>query len=407
MHYFLSFPPQIKAIIRLPSSKSISNRVLIINALAKGEYTLQNLSGSDDTCVMAEALNGETEVIDIKAAGTAMRFLTAYLSVTPGTRIITGTERMKHRPIQLLVNALRELGAQIEYVRNEGFPPLRITGRELTGKEICLQGNVSSQYISALLLIAPTLKNGLRLHLTGEIVSSPFIRLTLELMKEFGIETAGDFSAGISIKPQSYRSVPFTVEGDWSAASYWYQIAALSNVAEVELPGLFRNSYQGDSRGMEIFARLGVETVFTSQGVVLRKTNAHLERLEENFMDIPDLAQTFAVTCALLGIPFCFTGLQSLKIKETDRIAALIVELGKLGYLLQEKNGSILLWNGERKESPPRPVIATYEDHRMAMAFAPAAIRCADMCIADPHVVSKSYPCYWEDLKKAGVIILT
>ncbi|KAA6349287.1 3-phosphoshikimate 1-carboxyvinyltransferase [termite gut metagenome] len=403
MHYFLSFPPQIKTITRLPSSKSISNRVLIINALAKGGHTPQNLSDSDDTRVMIEALNGETEVIDIMAAGTAMRFLTAYLSVTPGTHIITGTERMQQRPIQLLVNALQELGAQIEYIRNEGFPPLRITGRELTGKEICLQGNISSQYISALLMIAPVLKNGLQLHLTGEIISRPFIRLTLELMKEFGIELSEDSPADISIKPQSYRSVPFTVESDWSAASYWYQIVALSNVAEVELPELFRNSCQGDSRGMEIFARLGVETVFTNQGVVLRKTSARIEKLEENFMDIPDLVQTFAVTCALLNIPFCFTGLQSLKIKETDRITALIVELGKLGYLLQEKNENILIWNGERKESPSRPIIATYEDHRMAMAFAPAAIRCPDMRIADPHVVTKSYPCYWEDLKKPAL----
>jgi 3-phosphoshikimate 1-carboxyvinyltransferase len=313
---------------------------------------------------------------------------------------------MQQRPIQLLVNALRELGAQIEYIRNEGFPPLCITGRELTGKEICLQGDVSSQYISALLLIAPVLKNGLRLHLMGEIISRPFIRLTLQLMKEFGIEISEDSPADISIKPQSYQSVPFTVESDWSAASYWYQIVALSDVAEVELLGLFRNSYQGDSRGMEIFARLGVETVFTHQGVVLRKTSASIERLEENFMDIPDLVQTFAVTCAMLNIPFCFTGLQSLKIKETDRITALILELGKLGYLLQEKNKNLLIWNGERKEFSPSPVITTYEDHRMAMAFAPAAIRYPDMRIADPHVVTKSYPCYWDDLKKAGVIIL-
>jgi 3-phosphoshikimate 1-carboxyvinyltransferase len=255
-------------------------------------------------------------------------------------------------------------------------------------------------------MIAPLLKNGLRLHLTGEIISRPFIHLTLQLMKEFGIEISENSLADISIKPQSYRSVPFTVESDWSAASYWYQIVALSNEAEIELPGLFLNSYQGDSRGMKIFTRLGVETVFANQGVVLRKTSARIEKLEENFMDIPDLVQTFAVSCALLNIPFCFTGLQSLKIKETDRIRALIVELGKLGYLLQEQNESILIWNGERKESSSHPIIETYEDHRMAMAFAPAAIRYPDMRIADPHVVSKSYPYYWEDLKKAGVIIL-
>jgi 3-phosphoshikimate 1-carboxyvinyltransferase len=339
------------------------------------------------------------------AAGTAMRFLTAYLSVTPGSHILTGTERMRRRPIQLLVNALCELGAKIEYTGNEGFPPLRITGTKLTGSEISLKGDISSQYISALLMIAPVLKNGLQVHLTGEIISRPYIYLTLKLMQDFGIEVSWNSSDTISVKHQPYRSVPFIVESDWSAASYWYQIVALSETAEIELLGLFRDSYQGDSRGAEIFARLGVETVFTNKGVIVRKTGICVEKLEENFMDIPDLAQTFVVTCALMNIPFRFTGLQSLKIKETDRMAALIAELCKLGYLLREENDSILLWEGERQESQPLLVIKTYEDHRMAMAFAPAAIRHPNICIADPYVVSKSYPCYWENLKQVGVNI--
>ncbi|KAA6324538.1 3-phosphoshikimate 1-carboxyvinyltransferase [termite gut metagenome] len=403
MHYRLSFPPQIKTTVQLPSSKSISNRVLIMNALAKGKLIPENLSDCDDTRVMINALNGEGKVIDIMAAGTAMRFLTAYLSVTPGTRLITGTERMKQRPILILVNALRELGAQITYTGNEGFPPLRITGTELTGSEITLKGDVSSQYISALLMIAPVLKNGLWLHLTGEIISRPYINLTLNLMKDFGAEVEWDSPNSIAVRPQPYQSVPFTVESDWSAASYWYQIATLSEEAEIELPGLFRNSYQGDSRGAEIFTRLGVETVYTDRGVTLKKTTIRPGRLDENFMDIPDLAQTFAVTYALQNIPFRFTGLQSLKIKEADRMAALIAELGKLGYVLREENGTTLVWNGKRQEARPFPVIKTYEDHRMAMAFAPVAIYYPNVKIADPQVVSKSYPKYWEDLEKAGV----
>lgn len=256
MRYLLSAPSQIKATIQLPASKSISNRALIIHALSKGDDVLSNLSDCDDTQVMIKALTEGNEVIDILAAGTAMRFLTAYLSSTPSIHTITGTERMQQRPIQILVNALRELGAHIEYVRNEGFPPLRIEGRELTGSEITLKGNVSSQYISALLMIGPVLKNGLQLRLTGEIVSRPYINLTLQLMKDFGASASWTSDQSILVDPQPYHCLPFTVESDWSAASYWYQIAALSPQADIELTGLFRHSYQGDSRGAEVFARL-------------------------------------------------------------------------------------------------------------------------------------------------------
>lgn len=406
MRYQFSAPSAIKATIQLPASKSISNRALIIHALSKGGDILSNLSDCDDTRVMIKALTEGNEVIDILAAGTAMRFLTAYLSATSGTHTITGTQRMQQRPIQLLVNALRDLGARIEYTGTEGYPPLRISGTTLSGPEITLKGNVSSQYISALLMIGPVLKNGLHLHLTGEIISRPYIHLTLQLMKDFGASAEWVSDHSISVKPQPYHSVPFTVESDWSAASYWYQIVALSSEAEIELTGLFHNSYQGDSRGAEVFAHLGVETVFTEQGVRLRKRGVQVQRLDEDFIDIPDLAQTFVVTCALLDIPFRFTGLQSLKIKETDRIAALKAELAKLGYLLRDENDSILIWDGERCEPQEVPVIKTYEDHRMAMAFAPAAICCPEISIAEPQVVSKSYPRYWEDLRQAGFRIV-
>lgn len=405
MRYQLTAPSEVKATIQLPASKSISNRVLIIHALSGGKESLRNLSDCDDTQVMIKALTENNEPIDILAAGTAMRFLTAYLSATPGTHTLTGTQRMQQRPIQILVNALRQLGAQIEYAGNEGFPPLHICGTELTGDEITLKGNVSSQYISALLMIGPVLKHGLQLHLTGEIISRPYINLTLQLMKEFGAVAAWTSDQSIRVEPRPYRSMPFTVESDWSAASYWYQIAALAPAAEIELTGLFRNSYQGDSRGAQLFAKLGVETQYTDRGVRLIKKGAFPTRVDEDLVDIPDLAQTFVVTCALLDIPFRFTGLQTLKIKETDRIAALKAELAKLGYVLRDENDSILVWDGERCKPQETPVIKTYEDHRMAMAFAPAAIRYPHMQIAEPQVVSKSYPAYWEDLKKAGFLI--
>lgn len=288
MRYLLSAPSHIKATIQLPASKSISNRALIIHALSKGNDVLSNLSDCDDTKVMVKALTEGGEVIDILAAGTAMRFLTAYLSSTPGTHIITGTERMQQRPIQILVNALRELGANIEYTRNEGFPPLRIEGAPLAGNEITLKGNVSSQYISALLMIGPILKNGLQLRLTGEVVSRPYINLTLQLMKDFGASARWTSDQSISVEPQPYRCVPFTVESDWSAASYWYQMAVLSSETDIELTGLFRHSYQGDSRGAEVFARLGIETEYTEEGIRLRKNGSCVKRLDEDFVDIPD-----------------------------------------------------------------------------------------------------------------------
>ena len=405
MQIKVTAPAKIHTTIQLPSSKSISNRALIINALGNGTHHPENLSDCDDTRVMIRALNDDKETIDIMAAGTAMRFLTAYLSVTPGTRIITGTERMQQRPIQVLVNALRELGADIEYVANDGFPPLRITGRELRKDTISLPGNVSSQYISALLMIAPVLTNGLTIRLTGDIISRPYINLTLQLMNDFGVRAEWTDDHRLKVEPQAYHSTPFYVESDWSAASYWYQIVALSKEAEVTLPGLFKDSYQGDSQVAGIFRSLGVETIYKDKTVILKKNGKSVERLDYDFINQPDLAQTFVVTCALLNIPFRFSGLQSLKIKETDRMAALITEMRKLGYILHETDGSVLSWDGERCTTEEHPAIDTYEDHRMAMAFAPTCLALPEILINNPQVVSKSYPRYWEDLRQAGFII--
>ena len=406
MQIKVTAPAKIHTTIQLPSSKSISNRALIINALGNGTSSTSSASEDcDDTRVMIRALNDDKETIDIMAAGTAMRFLTAYLSVTPGTRIITGTERMQQRPIQVLVNALRELGADIEYVANDGFPPLRITGRELRKDTISLPGNVSSQYISALLMIAPVLTNGLTIRLTGDIISRPYINLTLQLMNDFGVRAEWTDDHRLKVEPQAYHSIPFYVESDWSAASYWYQIVALSKEAEVTLPGLFKDSYQGDSQVAGIFRSLGVETIYKDKAVILKKNGKSVERLDYDFINQPDLAQTFVVTCALLNIPFRFSGLQSLKIKETDRMAALITEMRKLGYILHETDGSVLSWEGERCTTEEHPAIDTYEDHRMAMAFAPTCLALPEILINNPQVVSKSYPRYWEDLRQAGFII--
>lgn len=403
MQYKLKFPLAIRTSIQLPYSKSISNRVLIVNALAGQAFSPNRLSDCDDTRVTIAALNSDNNTIDIGAAGTAMRFLTAYFAVTPGTRVLTGSERMRQRPIHLLVDALRELGADIEYLEHEGYPPLRIVGKELSGQSIGLRGNVSSQYISALLMIAPTLKNGLRIQLTDDRVSTPYIYMTLHLMKAFGVDAVWESENNLYIPHQPYINIPFTVESDWSAASYWYQMVALSKIAEIRLPGLFDSSYQGDRRGADIFAGLGVHTTFTQQGAVLTKQPPTINRLEEDFTDIPDLTQTLVVTCALLGVPFHFTGLQTLIIKETNRIDALIAEMAKLGYVIRQENHSELIWDGKRINPKYIPIIKTYKDHRMAMAFAPAAIHYPQLIINDPQVVSKSYPTFWENLIEAGV----
>ena len=395
--------------VKLPASKSISNRALIIYSLAGGSILPQNLSDCDDTSVIVNALHNMPETIDIKAAGTAMRFMTAYLSVMPGTHVLTGTERMKHRPIGILVDALRRLGADISYVGEEGFPPLRITGQPLLGGELELPGNVSSQYISGLLMIGPVLKHGLTLKLQGDVISRPYIDLTLWMMREFGADAEWTGPDTIEVKAQPYKAREYFIENDWSGASYWYEMVALSQdkEAEVKLSGLMDGSKQGDSSVRYIFSLLGVKTVFETkeegvpQTVTLKKSGRRVPRLEYDFVNSPDLAQTFVVACAMQGVKFHFTGLRTLKIKETDRIEALKTEMRKLGFVLHDKNDNELIWDGERCEPAEDASIDTYEDHRMALAFAPVAFK-QPVTINNPQVVTKSYPDFWNHLSLAG-----
>lgn len=410
MQYIVSCPEHIDTSIMLPASKSISNRALIIQALTKGGMMPENLSDCDDTEVIIRGLGKQSEIIDIKAAGTAMRFMTAYLSATEGEHTITGTERMKHRPIGILVDALRYLGAEIEYVGEEGYPPLRIRGRQLEGGTLLIAGDVSSQYISALLMIAPILTKGLELKLTGNIISRPYIDLTLHLMHEFGVAAEWSDFDTISVKPQPYQQRAYTIESDWSAASYWYEILALTDdtQSKVALQGLKDGSRQGDSTVRYIFSLLGIKTSFKEKDVngmpeaLLTRHSRMLNRMDYDFTNQPDLAQTLIAVCPVLGIPFHFTGLGTLKIKETDRIEAMKREMEKLGYILHEEEGTALSWTGERCEPMTQPTIDTYEDHRMAMSFAPLAIKLGEIRINNPEVVSKSYPHYWADLRKAG-----
>lgn len=383
--------------INLPSSKSISNRALILNALAYSPYDIQNLSDCDDTRVTVKALDSNDTTFDIGAAGTSMRFLTAFLSKTVGEWVITGSERMKQRPIKILVDALNSLGARIEYVENEGFPPLRIFGSALTGGEIRLNGGVSSQYISALMMIAPYMQNGLRIILEGNVISVPYILMTKSMMKEYGVNVSFENNV-IDIEAQTYKPVQYKVESDWSAASYWFEVLSIVGKGRIFLKGLNKNSSQGDSKVAVLFEQLGVGVDYQSDGVLLTSNGNYTEKFEYDFVNQPDLAQTFAVTCCLKNIPFHFDGVQSLKIKETNRIAALIAELGKLGYKLFEPAEGQLAWNGDRCESAVEISIATYEDHRMAMAFAPAAL-VTSLTIEHPEVVSKSYPSFWSDFE--------
>lgn len=433
MKYRVIKPRNLSANVTLPASKSISNRAIVLNALSGSPIgLLANISDCDDTSVMlatfflldCERREGKMgqllPTVNIKAAGTAMRFLTAYLSANPdlGTRVLTGSERMQHRPIGILVEALRTLGAQIKYVGEEGYPPLRITGVQLHGGDLTLSGSVSSQYISALLMVAPLLEEGLVLHLKGDIVSRPYINMTIAMMREHGAEVKWKGPRTIAVSPgHPYRPTPYVIESDWSAASYWYEIEILSQnkMETLSLQGLFKKSIQGDKMVAELFKQLSVQTFFylgqDSTHVLLFRRGRMAKRLVCDFTNIPDLAQTLVVTCSLLGIPFHFSGLQSLRIKETDRIAALQKELRKLGVQIEVEGDSVISWAGpgeqELGEVPylhpvEAVVIDTYDDHRMAMAFAPAALVIGQIDINNPEVVSKSYPHYWDDLQRAG-----
>ena len=397
------FPPDemLESQVSLPLSKSISNRALVINALTDGALPLKKVAKCDDTDVMVAALSSDEACVNIGAAGTAMRFLTAYYSSQPGREIvIDGTERMRHRPIAVLVDALRACGATIEYAGEECYPPLRISGKKLHGGDITLSASVSSQYISALLMIAPTMEQGLRLTLEGDIISRPYIMMTLSMMRQWGVES--EFVGNIiTIAPQKYAPIDFEVEADWSAASYWYEIAALSS-GDVSLQGLNSRSVQGDSEILKYFEGLGINTHFNDEMVELEPSPDLVPRLNLDLSDQPDLAQTIVVTSCMLGIPFHITGLSTLKIKETDRLEALRTEMLKLGMVLTIERDSELIWDGTRRPIYEFPVIDTYEDHRMAMAFAPVSIFIPGIVINNIEVVSKSYPDYWQHLQDAG-----
>ncbi len=397
----------IKCTVSLSGSKSISNRLLLLNEIIKTPLELGNLSDAEDTNLLKQAIaiiKAKTgTVIDVGHAGTDFRFLTAFLSITPGVWTLTGSERMKQRPVGSLVNALRNLGANISYIGQENYPPLNITGSDLTGGTLAIDAGISSQFVSALLLIAPALPGGLELRLQGQVVSAPYIRMSVELLKALGAKVV--FSQnGIHVSPLTTDPsiTAFEIESDWSSASYWYSMCALSAGSEVELPRLFKQSLQADAVLPGLFEGLGVETRFSENSIVLRNVKTKLTFFEHDFSDCPDLAQTLAVTCFGLGIECHLQGLKTLKIKETDRILALKAELEKFGANVAITNQSIHI-GPARNLKPKTPVaINTYNDHRMAMSFAPLALVFGQLFIQHPEVVDKSYPAFWRDLKSAG-----
>ncbi len=406
-------PPNgpVRATIPLASSKSESNRALIIDALTGFQGKVQNLASARDTQTMIRLLHSNEETADVLDAGTTMRFLTAYFAATGQQKMLTGTPRMCERPIGLLVEALRTLGADITYLNKDGYPPLRINGFAFSGaNRIAIRGDVSSQYISALLMIAPTLPAGLTIELMGAVGSRPYIEMTIEQMRHFGANIETDWTAQtITVVPQPYSPTTFTVESDWSGASYWYSVVALAEEgSELEVLGLKGRSLQGDSAIAAIMRPLGVESIFTEQGVKLTKIPAEAS-LTWDYTGCPDLAQTVAVCAALKGIPHILTGIESLKIKETDRVLALQTELKKIGAELVEIEPNTRYEVRSLKPQPntsDAPSIHTYDDHRMAMAFAPVAMR-RPVIIEEPGVVAKSYPSFWEDFALVAGVALT
>ena len=383
----------------LPSSKSISNRAIIIDALAGGTSTLLNLSDANDTSLMKQLIGSADSVLDVEDAGTTMRFLTAFNSIQGKNKVITGTDRMKQRPIALLVDALRKLGVEIEYLEKEGFPPVKTMGfKKQSTSELSIRGDVSSQYISALMMVAPALPMGLTLRFEGNVTSRPYIEMTASLMNQFGVKCEV-LEKEVLIKHQAYKPTSVTIESDWSAASYWYGFTALADEATVELPAMTMKSIQGDRVVVEMMEILGVKSETKGTSLVLTKQD-HQQSFSWDFKHCPDLAQTVSVVCAAKGIRGSFTGLDSLRIKETDRILALQQELKKLGATFLEEGGQWILTPAQNRKFESLS-FNTYLDHRMAMAFAPLATL-ADVTIEDPAVTRKSYPKFWEDIKGFG-----
>lgn len=394
------FDQNLKGSVQLTSSKSESNRALLINALGGNQLHLQNLSAARDTQTMQRLLREQAATWDVLDAGTTMRFCTAYLAVKGSGQTITGTPRMCQRPIGILVEALRKIGANIQYLGEEGYPPLRIEGIKTQQSTLIeIPGNISSQFISALLMIAPSLPNGLTLRLTTEVFSKPYIEMTLGLMERFGVKA--DWSGNeISIAPQPYTGGEYRIESDWSGASYWYSMAALGKATDLHLLGLKKDSLQGDQEIATIMEKIGVKTKYTPEGAYLTQTGNVEKEISINFKTCPDLAQTVLVTAALKGVTLHMIGLESLRIKETDRIAAMQNELRKLGATLTETGNSWQMTPGNLPDQIA--TIETYDDHRMAMAFAPVAM-VAPITIDDPGVVAKSYPDFWKDLESMGI----
>jgi len=387
--------------IDLPTSKSESNRALIIAALAPEGAILHNLSNARDTQTMQRLLASGSKTLDVLDAGTTMRFLIAWSALTGQNKILTGTDRMKERPVQILIDALRAIGAKIDYLEKEGFPPVETKSFPAQlQNNIEIRGDISSQYISALLMLAPLLPRGLKLTITSKTGSKPYIEMTLQLMRKFGARATFVSNNKIKVKPGLYKKISHTIEPDWSGASYWYSMLALAKDGSINLPGLLKDSLQGDQAIVEIMNPLGIHTKFTTEGIQLTKKEK-AKKVEIDFSDHPDLAQTIAVVCAASGIKGEFTGLESLRIKETDRITALQTELNKIGASLTEPTpGTWLLTPPAQTNSQPLR-FATYDDHRMAMAFAPLAMQ-FPLQIESPDVVNKSYPDFWKDFRKVG-----
>ena len=389
--------------IKLDGSKSISNRVLIIRALSGQSFDIHHLSSSKDTQTLDRLLQMDTAVLDTGAAGTTFRFMTAFLALQEGTQMLTGSTRMKQRPIGVLVTALRHLGASIDYLEKEGYPPLNIHSPKIGyTRKLTVSAHISSQFISALLMIAPGLPNGLELTLEGKIVSRPYIEMTLELMRFFGVHHTWEDNS-IRINPQKYRGQEFTVEADWSAASYYYAMSAFADKLDLQLDGLFENSLQGDAFCAKIMEHFGIQTTFNESGIHFTKKqiSTPFSPFEWDFIKCPDIAQTLAVVCAGLGVSGEFTGLETLKIKETDRVAALNNELKKIGVNFFKSIDNTDFYQVQGKAQVNNPLFPTYEDHRMAMAFAPLAML-GKIRIEDPGVVIKSYPDFWEDIELLG-----
>lgn len=398
----------------LPSSKSISNRALIIQALCDDFFQINNLSEADDTRLLNALLEKIRKVksgseaiteIDAKNSGTTFRFLTAYLATKEGKWLLSGSERMKQRPIEILVDALEQLGAKITYTEKFGFPPLLIDGEKLKSNSLNLNAEISSQFISALLLIAPTLDHGLKIKLDGKIASEPFLDMTIKMMRYFGANVLRENNF-IKIENQNYKPANIEIEADWTSASYWYEIVAFSEKAKIALPGLKKESLQGDSIIAEIFKKLGVHTEYSEDGVILSKINVITEDFNFEFSNYPDLAQTITVTCAGLNIKASLSGLENLKHKETDRLQALHNELQNSGFSSEVIDDSILRIRSKKdiKAIQKSLFIRTYDDHRMAMSFAPLVLLNKTLKIQKPEVVNKSYPDFWDDMRKLDII---